>query len=101
MTAVVGMGQLIRLVAAAPGQALLLLSCILAACAGLPQAVLWAGWALCCRQRHRSSMEITKSICWSLHGQSAVWHGYTGSCCCLGQGCKGHEGCQGHGQPAQ
>lgn len=40
----VGMGQLIRLVAA-PGQALLLLSSTLAACAGLPQAVLWAGWA--------------------------------------------------------
>lgn len=45
MTAMVGMGQLIRLVAAAPGQALLLLSSTLAACAGLPQAVLWAGWA--------------------------------------------------------
>lgn len=63
MTAMVGMGQLIRLVAAALGQALLLLSCTLAASTGLPQAVLWAGWALCCRQRHRSSVEITKGIC--------------------------------------
>lgn len=45
VTAMVGMGQLMRLEAAAPGQALLLLSSTLAACAGLPQAVLWAGWA--------------------------------------------------------
>lgn len=60
----VGMGQLISLVAAAPGQALLLLSSTLAACAGLSQAVLWAGWAPVQRQRHRSSVEITKSICW-------------------------------------
>lgn len=40
-----GMGQLVRLVAAAPGQALLPLSSTLAASAGIPQAVLWAGWA--------------------------------------------------------
>lgn len=44
MTAMVGMGQLIRLVPTAPGQALLLFTSTLAACAGLPQAVLWAGW---------------------------------------------------------
>lgn len=45
MTAMVGMGQLVGLEAAAPGQAVLLLSSALAACAGLSQAVLWAGWA--------------------------------------------------------